>query len=528
MDNNRFLHCDDLYTDTNTNMNDVRRLPDGRLFTVGMIGKVTNGGKYSCAPSDQFLMGRVSADEGKSWQISFVKQLPESTALTAVGDFLIDRDGYIHIFFLHIYSMDPGFKDSKAYHGDITYARLDDADGNGMLYKKIDALDRYTGSMNCVLQLDSGRIIAPFSTINYTAGSAFVSSVVYSDDCGETWYASNDVSVVSNESNIESGAVEPIVVEAKDGVLVMLIRTVLNCMYYAVSYDEGATWTQAMPTLIPSSNAPGAVLRMPDGRIVLSWNDVLGHPMHGVRYSFARQCLHAAVSDDGLKTLKGARMIVRKRQDDPDNLLNCYPFITPASEKEVFVRPFSVQDREGTVWFQPQAHLMRMNPDDLLAEEMTDSFEEWITDCEISKGGIRMKPTVSGVAYATVNFPYAAEGQISLRTQGTLPAGARILLSDSYLDRATFLPENVSGAYAEYLKGVYVEAAPAAGGEWFIEWNEKELKLTSGGQTQTISLTQWGKGFNHLSVLFEGENEEMEITGFTMRGQGGMKTGIEY
>ena len=70
MDNNRFLHCDSLYTDTNTNMNDVRRLPDGRLFTIGVIGKVTGGGKYSCSPSDQFLMGRVSADEGRSWQIT--------------------------------------------------------------------------------------------------------------------------------------------------------------------------------------------------------------------------------------------------------------------------------------------------------------------------------------------------------------------------------------------------------------------------------------------------------------------------
>ncbi len=528
MDNNRFLHCDYIYTDTHSNMNDVRRLPDGRLFTVGMIGKVSSGGKYCCSPSDHFIFGRVSEDEGKSWQLSFVKQLPESTALTLTGDFLVDRDGRIHIFFLHIYSMDPGFKDSKAYHGDITYARLDDAAGNGMIYKKIDALDRYTGSMNCVLQLKSGRIIAPFSTINYTAGSAFVSSVVYSDDGGDTWLASNDVSVVSNESNIESGAVEPVVVEPKDGVLVMLIRTVLNCMYYAVSYDEGATWTQAMPTRIPSSNAPSAPIRMPDGRILLAWNDVLGHPMQGVRYSFARQCLHAAVSDDGLKTLRGVRVIVRKRADDPDNVLNCYPFCTLASDTEAFVRPFSVQDREGTTWDQTQAHLLRLNPDNLLAEEMTDSFGEWITDCEISESGIRMKPTVSGVAYACVNFPYAQQGKIALNTRGSLPAGAKILLSDSYLDRATFLPGNRNGAYAEYLKGVYVELTAETDGEWRMEWDARKLTLTSGGKQQSVSLENWNRGFNHLAVLFEGEEQALEITGFEMRGKGGMETGIEY
>ena len=95
MDNNRFLRCEYLCTDTVSNMNDVRRLPDGRLFTVGMIGKASQGGRYCCDSSAQFLMGRVSADEGKKWQVSFVRQIPESTALTLVGDFLIDRDGRV-------------------------------------------------------------------------------------------------------------------------------------------------------------------------------------------------------------------------------------------------------------------------------------------------------------------------------------------------------------------------------------------------------------------------------------------------
>ena len=47
-------------------------------------------------------------------------------------------------------------------------------------------------------------------------------------------------------------------------VLVMLIRTVLNRIWYSVSYDEGAVWTQAKPTLIPSSNAPSVPMRLLD------------------------------------------------------------------------------------------------------------------------------------------------------------------------------------------------------------------------------------------------------------------------
>ncbi len=527
MDNNRFLHCEYLYTDTVPNMNDVRRLKDGRLFTVGLIGKVTQGGKYSTSPSDQFLMGRVSSDEGKSWQLSFIKQLPETTALTLVGDFLIDRDGRIHIFFVHIYSMDPAFRNSRAYSGDITYARLDDEYANGFLYKKIDALDRYTGSMNCVLQLESGRIIAPFSTISYAAGSAFVSSVVYSDNGGDTWYASNDVSVVSNEASIESGAVEPIVVPVTDGVLVMLIRTVLNCLYYAVSYDEGATWTQAKPTRIPSSNAPGGVVRLDNGQILLCWNDALGYPMTDIRYSAARQCLHAAVSDDGLKTLRGARIIMRKRKGDPDNVFNCYPFCTKASSTEAFVRPFSVQDREGTMWVQPQAHLLKLHPNDLLDDEMHDSFGDWITECEWDERGIRMTGDAHGIAYACVNFPYAQEGRITLHTEGSLPENTRILLSDCYLDRATFQSIEKDNARKPYVIDLFRALTPECGGTWNIEWTKDTITLRTEGGTQTVPAN--GRGFNHLSVLFEGADARLDITAFDMHRIGGdMETGIEY
>ena len=527
MDNNRFLHSELLYSDAVSHFNDVWRLPDGRLFTLGAPTKVNNGGHFSKEPVSTFVIGRVSSDKGRTWEVSCFRQLPGETELTGLADFMVDRNGRIHAFFMHIYEI--SFETVAKCRGDITYMRIDNAEGDNMIYKKIDALDRYTGSMNNVIQLKTGRIIAPFSTISGVAGSAFTSSVVYTDDSGETWRASNDVAILSDETNVESGAVEPVVVEVKDGVLVMLIRTVLSCIWYAVSYDDGATWTQAKPTKIPSSNAPSAPVRMPDGRILLSWNNVLGEPMHGVRYSFARQCLMAAVSDDGLKTLNGVRTIVRKRADDPDNLLNCYPFCTIASDTEAFIRPFSVQNRDDVHWGDPQALLLRVRLDDLLDTGMHNSFPDWITDCECDETGIRMKPTVGGVAYANVNFPYAAEGRITLTSDGVLPAGLRLLLSDCYLDRLTFLPEKRTGKYVDVIGKPYVEIEPSSSGTWQIAWNASELTLTSGGETRKVSLADWARGFNHLSILFEGEDTALNVTGFDMQClRGGLETGIEY
>ena len=525
METRRFCHCEAVYTDAVSHFTAVDRLPDGRLFSVGSFGKVNAGGFVKDNTSN-FVIGRVSEDEGRTWKLSFCRELPSGPELLGAANMLIARDGHIHVFFMRIQNI--SFEAASKCKGDITYMRLDNAAGDGLVYRKIDALDRYTGAMNNAIQLAGGRIVAPFSTLSGVEGSAFVSSVVYSDDNGESWRASNDVSVISDETHLESGAVEPVVVEVEKGVLVMLIRTVLNRIWYSVSYDGGASWCQAKPTRIPSSNAPSAPIKLADGRIVLAWNNTLGHPMSGTRYSFARQCLHAAVSDDGLKTLKGVRAIVGKRRDDPDNLLNCYPFCGVASEKDVFIRFFSVNNREGAHWGDPQAVLLRLNADKLTETEMNGSTDEWVTDCAMDDKGIHMKPTKEGVAYACINFPYATEGEIRLRVSGNLPKGTRLLLADSYLDRLGFLP-SMQGDHAGALNGLFVELHPTEDGEWKLEWNRESLSMTTAAGSSVHNLKDWARGFNHLILLYEGSDEEVLIEGFEMKAiQNRLETGIEY
>lgn len=522
----RYLHCTPVCTDGVRRLNQVERLPDGRLFTIACFGKVNQGGHFSKEPVSQYIMGRVSEDEGKTWKSpTFFHELPDRDEMVALAAFMIDRVGRIHAFFMRISNID--WHDTALLKGDISYMRMDDEKGRNLVYKKIDVLDRYTGSMNNLIQLDSGRIVAPFSTIP-TGGGALVSSVVYSDDGGDNWYASNDVSVANDDRNIESGAVEPVVVQVSPSVLVMLIRTVLDRIWYSVSYDEGATWCPAKPTQIPSSNAPSVPLLLRDGRILLSWNDVLGEPMYSNRSSYARQCLYAAVSEDGLRTLQGVRMIVRKRACDPDDVQNCYPFASHAGNGEIQLRPFSVNN-DGVHWGEPQGTLLRMRPDDLLEKELTDRFEEWVTDCPVDKAGIHMRPTKDNVAYACVNFPYASEGEITVQTkQAVIPEGAKLILSDCYLDRLTFLPEKRNDDHANVIGKPYVETKLPAGGDWDITWDTGKLEISSSGDSQSISLAEWRRGFNHMILLFEGEGE-LDIRSFSMKAFcTGMETGIEY
>ncbi len=527
MEEKRFIHCQSIYSDGVRRFSSIGRLADGRLFTLSVNSKINRGSLFPKAPTTTLIYGRVSSDEGKTWEMSgFFYELPEREAMFDPGVFLVANDGRIHIFLPRIYNI--SFKSAAYCKGCIAYMRLDNEKGDGLIYKKIDCLDRYTGAvLNCI-QAKSGRIIVPFSTIAGTSGSEFVSGTIYSDDGGETFYASNDVSIVSDETHIESGAVEPVVIEVGDGVILMLIRNVLGFIYYAVSYDNGATFGEAKPTGIPASNAPSVPIMMSDGRIVLFWNNALGQPMQGVRYSYARQCLHAAISYDGLKTLEGVRMIVKKRANDLDKVQNAYPWTAAKDEKTVFVRPYSIDDAEGSLAFEPAGTLLSVDAEELDAKEMANSFDEWVTDCVADENGITLAPTVQDTAYACVNFPYAKSGEITLKAEGDIPDGVRILLADCYIDRATFVMDEKEYSYKAVLGEHFAELAPCAAGKWHIVWGKDDVTFTSGEKNERYSRKDKAKGFNHMILLFKAEGE-VKISDFRMKAYDtGLSTGIEY
>lgn len=90
-----------------------------------------------------------------------------------------------------------------------------------------------------------------------------------SDDDGKTWRRGNWIDLGGRGHH--DGAVEPMVVEMKDGRLMMLIRTNLDRFWRAYS-DDGLYWRKIEPTDIEASSAPGWLTRLKSGRLVLVWN----------------------------------------------------------------------------------------------------------------------------------------------------------------------------------------------------------------------------------------------------------------
>lgn len=501
--NMKNVNCEFLSTNSNKTTMWVHRLPDGRLFTVFPTAK-PHGYEHTL-PQEQFLFGRISDDDGRSWGDPFyLYTWPEKFSSMLYAGSMVDSQGYLHVFALRI---------RKPLDGGIGYVRFDNCFGDNPVYSEMPCLPYYTGSLNNCLETSNGRLVVPFSVITGQEDSKFVSAAIYSDDYGLTWSASNHIAVISDEEDVESGAVEPIVIEVKENTLVMLIRTVLGVFWYSVSYDNGQTWTQAKPTKITTSNAPGSFTRLPDGRIFLTWNNVLGHPMQAVRYSFARQCLHGAISDDNLKTLQGARILLKKTPGDPDRVLNCYPYTTMANEKELFLRIFEVDGKGGSRWGNEQAYLTKLNPDFLTETTIDDNWQEWVCDLPVTEDGVQLHATTDNTAYVITSFPYGTAGKLVIKTEGVLPEGCQLLLSDCYLDRLNFMKNSRSNEYDESIHSLYHTLTPTETGVWEVTFENGSMTLTVNGcAVQTVPMTA-SAGLNHAAVLFEGDGK-LRVTHF--------------
>ena len=169
-----------------------------------------------------------------------------------------------------------------------------------------------------VVYIDNGkRAIAAFHT-KYRNGCG----VYYSDNSGLTWIKSNQVNTPPHKAEgfhkgrrWNHGAVEPSVVELKDGRTWMLIRTAQDNLYESFSENKGETWSVPVPSRFYSTITMSTIQRLQNGSLLLIWNNTT--PLPEVEHSgdywedvfTNRDALHAAISDDDGKTWKGFREI---------------------------------------------------------------------------------------------------------------------------------------------------------------------------------------------------------------------------
>jgi sialidase-1 len=191
------------------------------------------------------ISAAVSTDGGRTWGPRYTLQENTGGANVMSVSLLRSRTGDVLFFFLQKNSL----TDLKVYVRRST----DDARtwGEPVL---VTADPGYHVMNNArVIQLRSGRLLAPVASSKqvWTKNDDFRTSVYLSDDDGRTWRRSRTLL-----SAPKRGAMEPGLVELKDGRVMQIIRTQTGFIWRSFSSDGGETWTDAAPWDIESPESP--------------------------------------------------------------------------------------------------------------------------------------------------------------------------------------------------------------------------------------------------------------------------------
>ena len=431
------------------------RLPDGVLI------------RYAVDRKENQLRSQTSADGGRTWSKETFETeiLPQTYCVIP----LLSADGEMHLASMVLRG--EGRQLAVDRFIDVWHQRTT---GKRTKWKKPNRMFAgYCGALMDFKQLSTGRLICPFAwwvpmrPCSPPVG-ANLCTVYYSDDAGRTWTKSkSDLSspCYPNFVGNNYGADEPCILELKDGRLWMLMRTQTGFLYESFSSDQGETWSDAQPSRFVCSSSPPMLWRMPDGRIVVLWNNCESPPAHkGVGVYVNRDALHAAVSDDEGKTWRGFREVYRdphENETPPDTDRGSgYP--TPPVWTGSFENE-SVEKGGRFVFLTGQGvgrrNLVSVDPRWLMLTHAEDDFSnglgQWIAFKPIgpakhyrrarvagprliahpTKPGAKVlylrKPDAHDADGAVWNFPNGVVGKLSLRMKLNVGfGGAAISLND--------------------------------------------------------------------------------------------------
>ena len=237
------------------------------------------------------------------------------------------------------------------------------------------------------------------------------------------------------------GAVEPVVIQLKDGRVWMLMRTQRGRFYESFSKD-GARWSRPQPSPLISSDSPAGLIRLKDGSLMLFSNACLRYPYaYGARY-----VLHGAISRDEGRTWQGFREVARDpHRNEPPTFQSdygvSYVFPTLTADGRVL---FSAWVEQGNL-----RRFRLVDPAWLLETRQESDFSQGLEEWSIfgSKGSRfsliprRTSATVLALrkadpdwpAGAVWNFPVGSRGRLRLQLKlRTGFAGAVLGLTDHF------------------------------------------------------------------------------------------------
>jgi hypothetical protein len=475
-----------------------------------------------------------SRDGGLTWsEPALAFRLPGRAYYALVV--LEAADGALHAVY-HILGDGPGGYRGRLY--EVYHTRRPAGAAAWSEPRKV--VPGYVGSINGFIQLSvSGRLVLavaravpareqpPASGPDRGWNDTFV---YLSDDQGATWRQSPDeLSLVLGAPNVTRyGAIEPALLELRDGRIWMLVRDRGGRLWQSFSRD-GDRWSELERTGFISSDSPADLLRLRDGRIVLltnpcqNWTDPRSYAMGG------REVLQAAISGDDGRTWRGFREILQET-----NIVSggdrgtSYASLTENTAGKVVVVSGQGEGKRAVLMFDP-GWLEESGANNELSlgpVEWTQYGDDGLRVESLPDGrvavGIPQKST--GLCGASWNLPLAAAGEIRARIE--VPAEVRelrLVLNDHF----TRIDDGKAAAQAVYSVSLDAPVAGAA-----PRWRELRLRWADATRRGELMLEVDGRpagtfaaqrpaqfGVNYLRVEFRSTADQgrVRLTGLSSR-----------
>jgi predicted neuraminidase len=146
---------------------------------------------------------------------------------------------------------------------------------------------------NKPIQLKDGSILCPSSTeIEVGDKDEWRVHFELTKDYGKTWEVIGPIN-----DGIEFAAIQPSILNYKDGRMQILCRTRQKVVGQSWSTDNGKTWSKMTATSLPNPNAGTDAVTLKDGRQLLVYN----HGINDGEYPKGREILNVAISTDGVQ-----------------------------------------------------------------------------------------------------------------------------------------------------------------------------------------------------------------------------------
>lgn len=245
-----------------------------------------------------------STDGGRTWTPRYTLQENTGKANVMSVSLVRLRSGDLLFFYLQKNSL----TDLKAY----VRRSIDDARSWGPATLVTPEAGYHVMNNARVIQLRSGRLLAPIATTArvWTKNDNFKTVVYMSDDDGRTWKQGKTLL-----SAPQRGAMEPGLIECRDGRVLQIIRTQTGWIWHSYSSDGGDTWSEAKPWTISAPEAPATLARNPaTGEWLLAWNPIVAgkepeRTVLGENHGGPRTPLAAMISRDEGKTWSKKKLL---------------------------------------------------------------------------------------------------------------------------------------------------------------------------------------------------------------------------